>query len=169
MVKRHYERVKILNYWTSHLGLLKNRLAKKKARNLCSAGIILLNEKNQILLQKRGDDGNWCIPGGSLEVGESVEAAAQREVYEETGLRVSKMELFNIYSGPSQHHIYPDGNEFFFVAAVFISSEYYGDIRIDGQESMDIRFFDIDNLPSNLTKSNLPMFTDLKARFGIDV
>lgn len=44
-------------------------------------------------------------------MGEIVEDAAKREVFEETGLTVNSMQLFGVFSGPDLHHIYPDGNE----------------------------------------------------------
>lgn len=160
-----------MNYKAAFSSLLKNipiigsmvRL-KKRAKNLCTAGILLLDGEGRILLQRRGDDGNWCIPGGAVEPGETVEAAAIREVFEETGIIVDNMEFFNIYSGQSQYHIYPDGNEFYFVSAVFLSSEFHGEMHIDGAETKELKFFDISSLPENVSQSNIPMFKDLASR-----
>lgn len=134
---------------------------RKKAKVLSTAGVIVLDGEGRILLQRRGDDGNWCIPGGAVEPGETVAEAAAREVFEETGLIVDDMEFFNIYSGQSQHHIYPDGNEVYFVSAIFISSKYHGNIRIDGIESKELKFFEIDDLPDRISSSNIPMLEDL--------
>ncbi len=134
---------------------------KKKPRILCTAGVILVDSKGRILLQLRGDDNNWCIPGGALEIGESVETAAMREVFEETGIIVNDMKLFNIYSGNEQYHIYPDGNEFYFVSTVFISSKFHGDICVDGVESKELKFFSIHDLPYNISPTNKPMLKDL--------
>lgn len=50
------------------------------------AGVLLLNEKRELLLQKRADNGLWGYPGGSMELGESFKDCARREVQEETGL-----------------------------------------------------------------------------------
>lgn len=134
---------------------------KKKARVLCVAGVILLDSEGRVLLLRRGDDGNWCIPGGVVEPGETIEEAAKREVLEETGLVVDNMVFFNIYSGQSQHHIYPDGNEFYFANSIFISSEFHGDMRIDRIESKELKFFEISSLPEKVSQSNIPMFKDL--------
>ncbi len=71
-------------------------------KTTCVVGVIILDDKNRILLQRRGDDGNWCIPGGSMELGEMVEETGIREVREETGLIVYDLKLFNVYSGESQ-------------------------------------------------------------------
>ncbi|GAF17010.1 hypothetical protein JCM19046_1481 [Bacillus sp. JCM 19046] len=53
------------------------------------AGICVENNQGEILLQKRADSNQWGFPGGALELGESVETCAKREVFEETGLLVN--------------------------------------------------------------------------------
>lgn len=47
---------------------------------LCSAGVVLLDRMNRVLLQHRTDNSMWGIPGGALEPGERLEDAAVREV-----------------------------------------------------------------------------------------
>lgn len=56
-------------------------------------GVILFNRKGEILFGKRSDGKGWCFPGGGTEPGEESIQAAQRELYEETGLKVEKYEL----------------------------------------------------------------------------
>lgn len=63
-----------------------------------------------ILLMRRSDNGQWGLPGGYVELGESVEAAAAREVFEETGVHVAPERLIGVYSDPKTQVIaYPDG------------------------------------------------------------
>ncbi|GAB2550748.1 mutator protein MutT [Gracilibacillus alcaliphilus] len=50
------------------------------------AGVCIINRSGEVLLQKRGDKNKWGFPGGALEIGESIEECALREVKEETGL-----------------------------------------------------------------------------------
>ena len=57
------------------------------------AGCFVLNEKNEVLLQLRSDNGKWGHPGGFMEFGETVEDTARREVFEETGLKLGKLEF----------------------------------------------------------------------------
>lgn len=52
----------------------------------CVAGVIILDQQNRVLLQRREDDNNWCIPRGGMDLGETIEETAKREVFEETGI-----------------------------------------------------------------------------------
>lgn len=129
---------------------------------LCAAGVIVTDSNNKILLIKRSDDGNWCIPGGVMDVGESIEETAKREVLEETNINIEEMKLLNVYSGGQQHHIYPNGDEVYFVNVVFFSSTYSGDFKVDGIESAEIKFYNIDELPENISPTNKPFIEDFK-------
>lgn len=84
-----------------------------------SAGVVAI-EGGRLLLVRRADDGCWCLPGGRLEVGESVRGCAQREFAEETGHAVELGALLGVYSDPeTQTHRYPGGELVQFVAVVF--------------------------------------------------
>jgi|DewCreStandDraft_5_1066085.scaffolds.fasta_scaffold00086_106 ADP-ribose pyrophosphatase YjhB (NUDIX family)/ubiquinone/menaquinone biosynthesis C-methylase UbiE len=63
---------------------------------------VIRDRDGRVLLARRTDNGLWCLPGGAMEVGETVEAAVRREVREETGLEVALDEppLFGVYSEP---------------------------------------------------------------------
>lgn len=148
------------------MNLIK-KFFKRKARVLSVAGVVILNNKSEVLLQRRGDDNNWCIPGGMVEPGETIEEAAKREVYEETGITVDDLTFFNVYSGEGQHHIYPDGNEVYFVNLVFITTKFHGELSIDGIESKEVKFFDIDGLPENISPASKPSLGELKMRRAI--
>ena len=63
------------------------------------ASVIVINKAGQMLMQQRTDCGSWGYAGGSVELGESVEQTAERELFEETGLKALKLELLGIYSG----------------------------------------------------------------------
>ncbi|MBH0349758.1 phosphohydrolase [Bacillus thuringiensis] len=67
---------------------------------LIGSHAIIVNEKNEILLQLRTDFNRWGIIGGALEYNETLEDALKREVYEETGLIIKNPKLFRTYSGP---------------------------------------------------------------------
>ena len=61
---------------------------------------VIHNGDGRILLQRRSDNGLWGLPGGSVEIGESVRDAIVREVREETGLTVEVLRLIGVYSDP---------------------------------------------------------------------
>lgn len=63
------------------------------------ASVIVINQAGQMLMQQRTDCGSWGYAGGSVELGESVEQTAERELFEETGLKAKKLELLGVYSG----------------------------------------------------------------------
>ena len=63
--------------------------------------VVLFNEQGEILLEERSDDGYFDFPGGSIDLKESAEEAAKRELLEETGLIADELELFKVYSNNS--------------------------------------------------------------------
>ncbi len=64
----------------------------------------------ELLLMQRSDNAHWGLPGGYVELGESVADATAREVYEETGVRVEIGRLVGVYSDPARQVIeYADG------------------------------------------------------------
>jgi ADP-ribose pyrophosphatase YjhB (NUDIX family) len=94
------------------------RLAREgKIRLGCSAAVF--DAQGRVLLTKRTDNGQWCLPGGAVDPGESVSEACEREVLEETGLRVRVKRLVGVYSHPDQLVVYPDGNKAHIVALHF--------------------------------------------------
>lgn len=78
----------------------------------CGAATIILNEKNQVLLQRRADNNNWGLPGGCQELGERFEDTIIREIKEETNLDVTEedLHLVAIISGESRKRTYPNGD-----------------------------------------------------------
>jgi len=118
---------------------------------LCGASVIVENDKGEMLLQLRRDNNCWGYAGGSVEIGETVEDAAKRELFEETGLVANSLELFNVFSGKELHYVYPNGDEVAIIDIVYICKDYKGEPRADLVESDEIRFFAIDKLPENIS------------------
>lgn len=131
---------------------------------ICGAGIIVLDDHNRVLMQLRKDNNCWGFPGGIIELGEKVEDAAIREVFEETGLMVSDLKLFGIFSGSELHYTYPNGDEVYIIDILFISNNFNGNIKIQGSECNDVKFFDIDNIPLNLSPPIKPSVDELIRR-----
>ena len=116
---------------------------------LVGAVVGVIDAHGKILLQKR-PEGIWGLPGGILELGESVEEAARREVFEETGVEIGQLQLINVFSGKQYFRKLANGDEFYPVTIAYISKDIKSStIRIDGEESIDAGFFDIRKLPEN--------------------
>ncbi len=134
---------------------------------ICGCGVLIFNEKNQVLLQRRSDDNTWGNPGGSMELGETIYETAIRETLEETNLEIDKkdLKLFKIYSGEEGHHIYPNQDEAYIISIMFETNVYKGELKLDKEnESLELKFFDIDNLPDNLNNLFKYVARDLKLR-----
>jgi len=120
------------------------RLSKEgKVRLGCSAAIF--DEQGRILLTRRADNGQWCLPGGRLESGESVTEACEREVLEETGLTVRVTRLVGVYSHPNQLVVYPDGNKAHIVALHFEAEVVGGELGLSN-ETTDYGYFTVQEL-----------------------
>lgn len=117
---------------------------------LIGSHAIILNEKNEVLLQLRTDFNRWGIIGGALEYNETLEDALKREVFEETGLIIKTPELFRTYSGPDFFQIYPNGDQVHGVLVIYICHEFQGELICDQTESKELRFFPLDELPITL-------------------
>jgi ADP-ribose pyrophosphatase YjhB (NUDIX family) len=120
--------------------------------NELRAGVaaIIRNSHGQILLQRRSDNGLWGLPGGSVEIGESVREAIVREVEEETGLTVEVERLIGVYSDPALQVVrYPDGNVVHYISTFFACQILGGTLRTCA-ETLELGFFDPGGLPEHL-------------------
>ena len=74
-----------------------------------AASAVVADESGRILLHRRRDNEMWALPGGQMELGESVAGCVVREVREETGLEVEPVAIVGIYSDPKHVFSYDDG------------------------------------------------------------
>ena len=120
------------------------------------AAAIIVNEKNQILMQRRVDNDRWGLPGGCQEVGETFEETVLREVKEETNLDVKKEDLvlLTVVSGNSRRRQYPNGDIVYNNTVLYVIKKYSGELKCD-EESKVLEFFDIDNLPESQHDNDL--------------
>jgi 8-oxo-dGTP pyrophosphatase MutT (NUDIX family) len=85
------------------------RIGRTAQLKLGCAAIIPDDTGRNIVLTRRTDNGRWCLPGGAMDPGESLEECCRREVWEETGLIVRVVRLIGIYSTPHRVTYYADG------------------------------------------------------------
>ena len=132
--------------------LYGDRLGKQgKLRLGCSA--IIFDENKRVLLTRRTDNGQWCLPGGAIDSGESAAEACIREVWEETGLHVRVKRLVGVYSDPNQLVIYPDGNKAFVVALSFEAEIVGGELGLSN-ETTDAGFFSVAEMDAMMMLGN---------------
>lgn len=87
------------------------RIGKQGKLRLGCSAVLFDSKHSKVLLTRRTDNGMWCLPGGMIEAGELVAEGCEREVWEETGLRVRVTRLTGVYSDPHHVIVYPDGNQ----------------------------------------------------------
>jgi len=120
----------------------------------CAA--IIENDQQQILLQLRSDTKDWGVPGGNMELSETILQALIREVKEETNLQLDSKntKLFGIYSGDKCLTIYPNLDEVQYVIFVFYTKVTDTTKLSICPESEKLVFFERNNLPTNLKDSD---------------
>ncbi|HPJ03573.1 MAG TPA: NUDIX hydrolase [Candidatus Limiplasma sp.] len=116
---------------------------------LVGAGVFV-HQNGRLLLQRRRDDDTWGDHGGSLELGETPEDTARRELLEETGLTAGRLEFLGVYSGPDFYHTYPNGDQVYYVGHFFLCEEFTGTPLTQTDETVDLQWFPIDSLPQNI-------------------
>lgn len=129
-----------------------------------SVSAVIFDRRGWLLLQQRSDGGQWGLPGGSVEIGESVVEAVAREVREETGLEVRPRRLVGIYSEPHRQVVrYPNGNVWHYVSICFECVRRRGELQTC-DETLALRYFPPRRLPSTLLPHHRIRIRDACAR-----
>jgi 8-oxo-dGTP pyrophosphatase MutT (NUDIX family) len=105
-----------------------------------AASAVVINQSGQILLHKRSDNHLWSLPGGTMELGESIEQTILREVYEETGFQVKILRCVGIYSDPHHRIAFSDGEVRQQFSICFACQITGGQLTMS-HESTELKFF----------------------------
>lgn len=141
------------------------RLGKEGQLRVGCSAVIFDETREKVLLTQRADNGRWCLPGGHMESGESAAEACEREVWEETGLKVRAMRLLGVYSNPDQLVIYEDGNKAFFVVLNFEVQVLEGEVGLS-DETTDFGWFTLSGMESMRMHANHQMRVEDALRGG---
>jgi 8-oxo-dGTP pyrophosphatase MutT (NUDIX family) len=129
-----------------------------------SVSAVIFDRRGRLLLQQRSDGGQWGLPGGSVEIGESVTRAVEREVLEETGLTVAPRRVVGVYSEPEWQVVrYPDGNVWHYVNVCFECAVRGGTLTTC-DETLDLRYVPPGRLPGPLLPNHRIRIRDARAR-----
>lgn len=142
---------------------LRNKVGHEKVI-LVFAGGCVFDESNRVLVQKRGDSNKWGFPGGAIEIGETPEEAAIRELKEETGLDVAIDSLIGIYTDSDMK--YPNGDEAHSICIVYKLKVLSGELTCDNEETIELKYFDVDKLPEMFCKQHEETKADIAKLFG---
>lgn len=111
------------------------------------ATTLVFNEQNELLLNLRADTNTWGIPGGSMELYETIEETAIRELKEEAGIHADQLELVTVLSGKDYYFEYPNGDKMCTVIVLFKVLHYTSTIKVSDKESKALKFFPLTDLP----------------------
>ncbi|WP_329482698.1 NUDIX domain-containing protein [Kribbella sp. NBC_01484] len=108
-----------------------------------SANVVVADDVGRILLIRRTDNGNWALPGGAMDLGETIVQAAEREVLEETGITCRVSGLVGIYTNPRHVLEYTsDGEVRQEFSVVFTAAPVSGELT-PSSESSHVEWVDV--------------------------
>jgi 8-oxo-dGTP pyrophosphatase MutT (NUDIX family) len=105
-----------------------------------SVNVVVVNAEGSILMIRRTDNGNWALPGGAIDLGESVVQAAVRETLEETGIECEVMGIVGIYSDPRHVILYTSNGEVRQEFSIVLTARALGGRPTPSSESSEVRW-----------------------------
>ncbi|UNK16610.1 NUDIX domain-containing protein [Paenibacillus sp. N3/727] len=111
------------------------------------AAVIVQNGDGEILLLKRQGKEEWGLPIGSMKPGESMEDAASRELWEESGLIADDMRLIDLLSGPQYLKKNSGGDEVYYVIGVYAAIGLRSAIELPFESELSLKYYNLEKLP----------------------
>jgi ADP-ribose pyrophosphatase YjhB (NUDIX family) len=105
-----------------------------------SVNVVVTNDAGEILLIRRSDNDNWALPGGGIEIGESLTQAAIREVKEETGIDCEITGLVGIYTDPKHIILYTSNGEARQEFSIVLTASIVGGQPSVSDESSEVKW-----------------------------
>lgn len=136
---------------------IRRRFGKRKIP-IIYASLCILDAAGRLLWQRRGDSGVWGLPGGVLELDETLKECALREALEETGLEVEITRLLGIYSSPDFDSAYPNGDQIQQVTYCYTARAITGKLHVDHEETLELAWIPATTPVSGATSAAPPTF-----------
>ena len=110
-------------------------------------GGLIRDSQNSLLFVRKSEDGEWGLPAGAIEPGETPKEAIVREVLEETGLKIRPLKIAGVFGGPAFRHTYPNGDKVEYLV-VLLDCEIIEHRTPVGNEISEMKFFAENEMPS---------------------
>ena len=111
-----------------------------------AVNVVVTNDAGDVLLIRRSDNGNWAVPGGAIDLGESMTQAAVRETLEETGITCEVTGLVGIYTDPRHVILYTSDGEARQEFSILLTGVATGGEPTPSSESTEVRWVPRDDL-----------------------
>lgn len=134
-----------LTWAGSYLGRVRTSVGDTDTILFVGARGVILDDQDRLLLIQRSDNHRWAIPAGAMELGESMEQCAIREVWEETGLRATSLTPFAFHTSYTYTNEW--GHTYQQILMTFRIHTWEGELQKVTDESVDAGFFPLDALP----------------------
>lgn len=125
-----------------------------------TVSVLTFDEDGRVLLVRHAEGNDWTTPGGMIEPYEIPADAAVREMWEETGLYVELTRLIGVFGGSTCTSTYANGDELSWVSTVFAGRRLHGLPRPDGEETLEVRYFERAETKRIRCKPHVSMFLD---------
>jgi ADP-ribose pyrophosphatase YjhB (NUDIX family) len=125
-----------------------------------SVNVVVTDDSGRILLIRRTDNDNWALPGGAIDVGESITDAAVRETQEETGIRCQVTGLVGLYSNPRHVIEYTSDGEVRQEFSIVLIALAVGGSPTTSSESSEVAWATRDEI------ERLPMHPSMRERIS---
>lgn len=124
-----------------------------------AASVVVVGDDGRVLLQRRTDNGMWALPGGKMELGESLAGCGIRETLEETGIHIEVTGIVGTYTNPGHVFAYDDGEVRQEFSICLLGRPVGGELRVS-DESTEVAWF----TPAEV--DGLPMVTSIRKRLN---
>ena len=113
--------------------------AAPKANSLVpSVNVVVVNDAGDVLMIRRSDNDNWAVPGGAIDLGESMVQAAVRETREESGIECRITGIVGIYTDPKHVLLYTSNGEARQEFSIVLTASAVGGTPTPSDESSEV-------------------------------
>ncbi|MCC5576486.1 NUDIX domain-containing protein [Microtetraspora sp. AC03309] len=125
-----------------------------------SVNVVVTNDAGELLMIRRSDNGNWAVPGGAIDLGESLPQAAVRETLEETGVLCEITGLVGTYTDPRHVILYTSDGEARQEFSIMLTAHAVSGAPTSSSESSEVRWVPRDQV------AGLRMDRSMRLRIG---